>query len=165
MGYQLAHINVARFRRPADDPANADFMAMLGQVNAGADASPGFVWRLIDEEADPADLQVFGDPALLVNLSVWADVESLRDFTYGNELHRDMIRQRAAWFERLEVFLALWWVPAGHRPSVAEGKARLDILRARGPSDEAFTFLRIFGEKSSSATRSLPVFGGQDVVD
>jgi len=143
--FELAHINVARFRQPAEDPANADFVAMLGRVNAVADASPGFVWRLIDDQADPADLQVFGDPALLVNLSVWTDIESLKDFTYKSPLHREMVRRRADWFLRLDVVLALWWVPAGHRPRVAEGKARLDILRARGPTAEAFTFSRAFG--------------------
>jgi len=143
--FELAHINVARFRRPADDPANADFVAMLARVNAAADRAPGFVWRLIDELADPVDLQVFGDPQVLVNMSVWRDIARLRDFTYAHALHRDMVRRRAAWFERLEVFLALWWVPAGHRPSVAEGKARLEVLRARGPCAEAFTFLRPFG--------------------
>jgi len=142
--YQLAHINVARFRRPVDDPANADFLAMLGRVNGGADTSPGFVWRLIDELADPDDLRAFGDPALLVNLSVWTDIGSLRDFTYGHALHREMMQRRAAWFERLEVFLALWWVPAGHRPTVTEGKARLKVLRGRGPTAEAFTFGHAF---------------------
>ncbi len=142
---QLAHINIARFRLPSSDPANADFVAALDGVNARADASPGFVWRLIDELADPADLASFGDPNVLVNLSVWTDIESLQDFTYRNPLHREMIRRRAAWFERLEVFLALWWVADGHRPLVAEGRDRLEILRARGSSAAAFTFARPFG--------------------
>jgi hypothetical protein len=144
-GFELAHINVARFRLPSDDPANADFVAMLDRVNADADAAPGFVWRLIDELADPADLRVFGDPRVLVNMSVWKDIESLQDFTYGTVLHREMIRRRAAWFERMEIFLALWWVEAGHRPSVSEGKRRLEHLREFGPLPEAFTFARRFG--------------------
>jgi hypothetical protein len=144
-GFELAHINVARFRLPAEDPANADFVAMLDRVNADADAAPGFVWRLIDALADPADLQVFGDQRVLVNMSVWKDIESLQEFTYGTVLHREMIRRRAAWFEHMEIFLALWWVPAGHRPRVAEGKSRLAHLRAFGPSREAFTFARRFG--------------------
>jgi hypothetical protein len=138
-GFELAHINVARFRLPAEDPANADFVAMLDVVNAQADVAPGFVWRLIDDLADPADLQVFGDPRVLVNMSVWRDVESLQEFTYGTGLHREMVRRRAGWFERMEIFLALWWVRAGERPSVAEGK------REVGPSAEAFTFARRFG--------------------
>lgn len=144
-GFELAHINVARFRRPVDDPANADFVAMLDRVNEAADGAPGFVWRLIDALADPADLLVFGDPHVLVNMSVWQDIASLQDFTYGHALHRDMVRRRGAWFERMEVFLGLWWVPEGHRPRVAEGKARLEVLRARGACAEVFTFSRPFG--------------------
>jgi hypothetical protein len=144
LSMELAHINVARFRLPADDPANADFVAMLDRVNAEADAAPGFLWRLIDEAADPADLQVFGDPRVLVNMSVWKDIESLQDFTYGTGLHREMIRRRGAWFERMEIFLALWWVKDGHRPCVAEGKSRLEHLRSSGASPEAFTFARRF---------------------
>jgi heme-degrading monooxygenase HmoA len=139
-GFELAHINVARFRRPVEDPANADFLAMLERVNATADRAPGFVWRLEDALADPADLLAFGDPRVLVNVSVWRDVESLREFTYGTALHREMMRRRGAWFERMEVSLGLWWVPMGHRPGVAEGKGKLEILRGRGACGEVFTF-------------------------
>jgi hypothetical protein len=138
--FELAHINVARFRRPAEDPANADFLAMLDRVNESADRAPGFIWRLLDDQADPHDLQAFNDPRVLVNMSVWQDIASLHDFTYANPLHRDMVRRRAAWFDRLEIFLALWWVTPGHRPSVTEGKVRLELLQSRGPCADAFTF-------------------------
>jgi hypothetical protein len=148
-GFELAHINVARFRRPIEDAANADFVAALAGVNAGADAAPGFVWRMLDEDLAPEDLAVFDDPLVLVNMSVWRDLQSLRDFTYGHAGHRAMLGQRAKWFEHVSVSLALWWVKAGHRPGLAEGRARLDILAKVGPSEKAFTFAQNFGVESA----------------
>lgn len=140
-GYQLAQINIGRFIKPQDDPANADFMNALDAVNAIADASPGFVWRLgaegpaaIDVQPDPAD------PQLAINMSVWTDVESLAAFAYRSPDHLTIMRRRKEWFERMEHFMALWWVPAGHRPTVEEGMAKIAELAANGPSASAFSF-------------------------
>lgn len=144
MLYQLAQINIATFRAPISDPVNAGFMANLDRVNALAEAAPGFVWRLVGEGNDAMDIRAFDNPDTVVNMSVWTDVESLADFAYRNVEHREIMRRRREWFDRMEFHLALWWVPAGHRPTIAEGKARLDALSRQGPSEYAFLFNKRF---------------------
>lgn len=141
MGWHLAQINVARFRRPQADPANADFMSALDHVNAMADASPGFVWRLVGDGGDATDLVPdAGDPNLIVNMSVWTDLEALSDFVYRQPDHLAVMRRRRDWFDKMDAFMALWWVPAGHRPSIPEGITKIALLAERGPNAEAFTF-------------------------
>jgi uncharacterized protein DUF3291 len=150
MAYQLAQVNVARFRLPTDDPANADFMNALDQVNAIADVQPGFVWRFQGDGNNAIDIQAFDDPNIAVNMSVWADLDSLAAFAYRNEAHRLIMRRRREWFEQMEFYLVLWWVEEGAVPTVEEAKARLELLRRKGPSAEAFTFKQPFaapGEK------------------
>ena len=143
-GHQLAHVNVARFLRPRSDPANAPFLSALAAVNAAADGGDGLVWRFVADEADEADRRLAADPHSLLNLSVWTDPGALRDFTYRDPLHRAMMRRRREWFDRLEVRLALWWVPAGTRPSLRDAVERLAVLGRLGPTAEAFTFARAF---------------------
>jgi hypothetical protein len=144
-GWHLAQINVARFTRDRDDPANADFDAALDLVNARADASPGFVWRLIGDGGNATDIEaVPGDPQLLINLSVWTDLESLMAFAYRQADHVAVLRRRAEWFEKMPVSHALWWVPAGTWPSVPNAMGRLDRLALDGPTPEAFTFTQHF---------------------
>ena len=129
---------MARLRHPIDHPATADFVAGLGPVNALADASPGFVWRLQTDEGDATALRVFPDPEVIVNVSVWTSVEALHDFVYRSG-HTPFLRQRVAWFERLDSpAVALWWVPAGHQPDVAEARGRLEFLADNGPTPFAF---------------------------
>jgi hypothetical protein len=128
-GYHLAQINVGRFIHERGDPANADFMNGLDPVNAHAEAAPGFIWRLIGDGNDATDLVPdASDPQLLVNMSLWRDVDALGSFVYRQS----------------EVFMALWWVPAGHIPSVAEGMEKIALLKAHGPSADAFTFRQPF---------------------
>src|SRR5882757_1173442 len=130
--HELAQINIARLKAPLDSPQLAEFVAGLDPVNAVADAAEGFVWRLQSDEGNATDIGVFGDDWLIVNMSVWRDVDSLKSFMYDG-LHRDLLRRRREWFERLdEAVTALWWVPAGHRPSVAEAEQRLLHLRKHG---------------------------------
>jgi heme-degrading monooxygenase HmoA len=155
MKYHLAQINVARFRVPYEDPANADFAAALDRVNALAEAQPGFVWRLVGEGNDATDIRPFEDPRMLVNMSVWSDLDALAAFVYRAPGHRDIMRRRQEWFERLDFYMALWWVPEGHIPSVAEGLARLDALTRLGPTPEAFLFNRPF--PAPGAASVLPV--------
>ncbi len=144
-GYHLAQINVGRFLHLREDPANADFMNALDPVNAQADTAPGFVWRLVGDGNDATDLiPDDSDPQLLVNMSVWTDVETLAAFVYRNSDHLAFMRRRKAWFEKIEIFMALWWVPAGHVPTVAEGMEKVALLRAAGPSPAAFTFRQTF---------------------
>ena len=141
MTWQLAQINIARFLLPKDDPANADFMAALDHVNAMADAAPGFVWRLVGAGGDATDLVPDAtDPNLIANMSVWTDVAALRAFVYEQPDHLAVMRRRRDWFHKMEFFMALWWVPAGHIPTLSEGMAKIAHLAAHGPTAEAFTF-------------------------
>jgi hypothetical protein len=133
----LAQVNVARLRHPIDHPATADFVAGLVPVNAVADASPGFVWRLQTDDGDATALRAFPDPEVIVNLSVWTSVDALRDFVYHSD-HTPFLRRRADWFDRMTApAVALWWVPAGHLPDVAEARDRLDFRAAHGPTVSA----------------------------
>jgi hypothetical protein len=137
--YELAQLNIAVMKESLESPRMADFVANLDRINALADRSPGFVWRLQTEEGDATALRPFGEN-VLVNMSVWKDLSSLRNFVYQSA-HLEFVRRRKEWFERTsEPFLALWWVPGGHRPTIVEGKARLDSLRQHGPTPEAFDF-------------------------
>lgn len=155
-GYHLAQINIARFRRPKDDPANADFMAALDPVNAAAEAAPGFVWRLTGDGNDAVDIDaVPGDPNLVVNMSTWIDVDSLGAYVYRHDQHQVIMRRRKQWMEHIDVYQALWWVKAGHQPSVAEGLAALDHLAAHGPTAKAFTFRETFAAPDGSAARPV----------
>lgn len=143
-GYELAQFNVARALEPLDHPALSGFVEALEPVNRLADGAPGFVWRLADESGDSTAYRVDDDDQMLVNLSVWTDVESLKSFTYGGA-HRDLFRRRRTWFETaVDRQLVLWWVPTGHQPSLAEATDRLDRLREHGPTPEAFTFAAPF---------------------
>ena len=122
-------------REPADSPVMADFFTSIDRINALAEAAPGFVWRL---KGDPP-VNPFGDNAL-VNLSVWRDVESLSDFVHRSP-HMEVMRRRREWFVREPLAtMVLWWVPAGHEPTVLEAAAKLDKLRREGPGADAFTF-------------------------
>jgi len=151
---QLAQVNVARLRAPLDSAELADFIAALAPLNALADAAHGFVWRLQDEAGDATGVPVLGDPALIVNLSVWESLDVLRAFVY-NGRHLDVMRRRRDWFARMaEAYQALWWIPAGHRPSVGEAEERLRALRERGSTPHAFTFARPFGPDGMD--RSVP---------
>ncbi len=148
--HHLAQVNVARPLAPLDTPPRADFVAALEPVNARADRAPGFVWRLQTEEGDATALRI-GDDRTLVNMSVWTSFEALRAFVYDDPGHRAVMRRRREWFERMELVLALWWVPAGHVPTIAEADERLRLLGARGPSPDAFTFRRHFPAPGTGA--------------
>jgi hypothetical protein len=139
--FQLAQVNVARLLAPIDSPQLAGFVARLDEVNALAEAAPGFVWRLKDDVTNNATgVPMYDDTQIIVNMSVWASIEALRAFTYAGA-HLEVFKQRRDWFSHLrEAATAMWWVPAGHVPSVAEARERLDHLRAHGPSAYAFPF-------------------------
>lgn len=142
--YHLAQINVALMRAPLDDPSMAEFAAALDQVNAIADQSPGFVWRLQSESGNATQIQAYSDPRMLVNLSVWQSVNQLKNYVYQS-LHSEFFVRRRQWFEKYQgEHLALWWVPVGHLPTVEEGKAKLEHLSQHGDSATAFTFANPF---------------------
>ncbi len=141
--YELAQLNIAVMKEPLESPDMAGFVANLERINALADGSPGFVWRLQSDEGDATALRPMGEN-ILVNLSVWKDVGSLNDFVYKSA-HVEIMRRRKEWFERMrEAYVVLWWVPKGHRPDVAEAIARLELLRTQGPTEAAFTFRQTF---------------------
>ena len=158
--YHLAQVNLARMRHPLDSAEMAEFVELLAPVNAAADAAPGFVWRLQGEAGDNTYLRPYDDDTILFNMSVWASVEALKEYVYKSD-HAAVMRRRREWFSKFgELFLALWWVPAGHVPSVAEAKARLEHLRAHGPSPSAFTFQRLFPpEEKASQPWTVPGLG------
>ena len=137
--WHLAQLNVARLRVPLEHPAMIPFVTNLLAINAEADAAPGFVWRLASEAGNATDLRPWGDD-MIVNMSVWTDVESLRQYVFTPG-HIEIMRQRRAFFTPMETpYAVLWWVPAGHIPTLEEAKDRLDLLTAEGPSPRAFTF-------------------------
>lgn len=142
--FHLAQLNLARFRTPADDPVNADYIAALARVDAAAEGQPGFVWRLRAAGALAAGAEAFGDARVAANLSVWTDRDALVAFVYRDEAHRSIMARRREWFDHMESHLVLWWVPAGHRPDWTEARDRLDLLRRAGPAREAFTVAQHF---------------------
>jgi len=141
--YHLAQVNIAAMRAPLDHPLMAGFVSQLAAVNAEADASPGFVWRLATEQGDATDLRPYEGPTVLFNLSVWRSVGDLRHYVYRSR-HLAVLKDRQQWFEKMAgPHLALWWIPAGHIPSIEEAKSRLAYLTERGQSPVAFTFERL----------------------
>ncbi|MDQ8702127.1 DUF3291 domain-containing protein [Streptomyces sp. LHD-70] len=142
--YELAQVNIARLKYPLDAPELKDFVDALDPVNAVADAADGFVWRLQSDSGNATDVPVFGESWLIVNMSVWRDTDALTAFMYQGQ-HRELLSRRSEWFERVaEAMTTLWWVPAGHRPTVAEAEERLLRLRAEGPTPYAFTLRTAF---------------------
>jgi len=141
--YELAQLNIANMKQPLESPTMADFVANLDRINALAESSPGFVWRLKSDEGDATAFRPLGEETL-VNVSVWRDVESLNRYVYQSA-HVEIMRRRKEWFERMrEAWVVLWWVPKGHRPTVDEAIAKLELLLAKGPTAEAFTFRQAF---------------------
>lgn len=142
--YHLAQVNIALPREPIGSPLLADFVAQLDPINALAERSPGFVWRLKADDGNATSIKAFDDDRIIVNMSVWESLESLGAYVYGGD-HAAVMRQRRTWFERMrEIYSALWWVPAGHHPTTAEAEERLRCLRGHGPTPFAFTFREPF---------------------
>jgi hypothetical protein len=142
--FELAQVNISRLRFPLDSPELKPFVDALDPVNADADAADGFVWRLQSEEGNATDISFFGDDWLIVNMSVWRDANALTAYMYQGG-HREIMSRRREFFERVaESMTTLWWVPAGHRPTVAEAESRLLHLRTNGPTPYAFTLRTSF---------------------
>ncbi len=137
MDYQLAEFNVARLHHPLDSAESAEFVAALDPINALAEATPGFVWRLLDDDGGSSinvDVDGIDDPLTIVNYSIWADLDSLKHFV-NKSGHASYLRRRRDWFEPMDQATTVcWWIPAGTVPPVEEAHARLEHLRAEGPS-------------------------------
>jgi heme-degrading monooxygenase HmoA len=142
--FELAQLNIAYLKAPIDSPLLADFVANLDRINLLADGTDGFRWRLKTDEGNATSLRPFGDD-VIVNMTVWRDLDALKQFVY-HSAHTEIMKRRREWFALApEAYAVLWWVPSGHRPSLAEAADRLEQLRRQGPSSTAFTFGTIFG--------------------
>jgi hypothetical protein len=143
--YHIAQVNIGRVKAPVEDPIMAGFVARLDEINALAERSPGFVWRLQTSEGNATYFRPYPeDDRILINMSVWETIESLRHYVYQTA-HAELLRQREAWFEKFAgSYTALWWVPAGHRPGMDEATKRLAYLEKHGPTQFAFTFKTTF---------------------
>jgi hypothetical protein len=149
-GHDLAQVNVMRLRAPLDSPELAAFVAALDPVNALADGAPGFVWRLKTEEGNSTALRIFGDDTLVVNMSTWRSLETMTDYVYRTAHAAIMRRRREFALPIIEAQVALWWVPDGHRPTIAEAEERLSYLRANGPTKFAFGIKSPFSAPSAA---------------
>ncbi|MEM8860402.1 MAG: DUF3291 domain-containing protein [Chloroflexota bacterium] len=144
MAYQLAQINVGRIKGLPDSEIMKEFMDALDAVNAIADSSPGFIWRLQSDQGNAMDIQAFSDPYIAINMSIWENAETLFEYTYKSP-HTEYLRRRKEWFEPYGTNHAcLWWVKAEHKPSATEGVARLEYLNEHGPTPYSFTFRKRF---------------------
>ena len=117
-----------------------DFVDQLDAINALAERSPGFVWRLKSDSGNSTDIRIYDDPQMIVNMSVWTSVETLRDYAFKSG-HMEVFRRRKEWFDELSgPRLALWWISAGTVPDPLDARRRLEVLDKDGPSPTAFTF-------------------------
>lgn len=156
--YQLAQVNIARLRAPIDSPELADFVANLDRINALAEASDGFVWRLAGEGNDATALRPLGDD-VIVNMSVWRDAESLKAYVYRSQ-HVDIMRRRKEWFERMaEAYLAMWWIPKGSYPTVEEAIRKIELIREKGATPDAFSFRSFFPSPDAADASDAISFG------
>ncbi len=138
--FHLAQINIAKAKADLTSPTMTEFVDRLDEINQLAERAPGFIWRLQTEEGDATSLNVFNDPSLIINMSVWRDIESLQDYVYQS-LHLELLKGKKSWFSRMDgAQQALWWIDAGHIPSVEEGKIRLQMIQTQGPTAKAFNF-------------------------
>ena len=160
--YELAQLNIGIIKGPIDSPVMAEFVANLDRINALAERTPGFVWRLQTEEGNATAIRAYPENEnMAVNMSVWKDVASLNRYVYSSE-HVQIMRRRREWFEKMDqAFLVLWWVPRGHRPGIEEAKARLELLRAKGSTKDAFTFRQAFPAPDADPAKPPVTFGDE----
>lgn len=144
MPYHLAQINIATVRYPLESIEMKEFVDALEAINALAENSPGFVWRLTGDADNATEYRPYDDDRIIVNMSVWSDLEALKNYVY-NSAHTDYLRRRKEWFSIMrEAYTALWWVEVGHTPNIEEAKARLESLRVHGSTAAAFAFREPF---------------------
>jgi hypothetical protein len=153
VSYQLAQINIGTIRGPIDGEIMAGFVARLDEINALADGTPGFVWRLQTEEGNATALHPFEDERILVNMSVWESIDALHQFVYRSS-HTELLQQRRDWFHTMSTpIFVMWWIEAGHIPDVEEAKQKLQHLEKHGPTPLAFTFKQRFTVEEMVAYR------------
>ena len=152
MSHHLAQLNIALARDDMTSEVMFGFASRLDEINQLAEQAAGFVWRLKDETGESTNataINAFDNPLILVNMSVWENLDALKQFVYKS-VHVDLIRDRDAWFHKMpEMHQALWWIPEGSVPSIEDAKARLAHIRANGPTEFAFTFAKNYSAPSS----------------
>lgn len=153
--HELAQVNIMRLRAPLDSLELAAFVAALDPINAIADSAPGFIWRLQSEAGNSTALRIFGDDTLIVNMSTWRSLEALTDYVYRSAHTEIMRRRREFAIPIAEAYVALWWVPSGHQPSITEAEDRLRSLRERGPTPFAFSARSPFPAPGESQSANL----------
>lgn len=150
MDYQLAQINVAKMKGVnIDDPIMQEFVDNLDSVNALAESSDGFIWRLKDDDDNATGFNPYDDEQIIINISVWRDIPSLEHFTFKT-MHTDFLKRRREWFHSYgKAYFAMWWIEAGAYPTIEEAVAKLDHLQLNGPSAEVFNFRTKFPKPRS----------------
>ena len=156
----LAELNVGRLLAPVDDPRVAEFMENLDRINGLGKRMPGFVW-MMEGSGEPGtgntEAKIDGDPQYVSNLTVWESVETLEQFVWGT-IHKQFYARRQEWFEVLgQMHFVMWWVPAGHEPTLDEGLARLAHLKTHGDSDHAFGWSHLEQASQWRSGRCAPV--------
>jgi hypothetical protein len=142
--YHLAQVNVARAKAEMNTETMRGFMDQIDAMNALADTADGFIWRMVGDGGDYTSIRPFDDPLVIMNISLWRDVDSLKNYVYKTT-HMDIVRARHAWFDKMsDIQQALWWIPAGQRPTALEAREKLELLRRLGATPEAFTFAQTF---------------------
>ena len=151
MEFHLAQVNIAKMLAPIDSPIMAEFVANLDRINALAENSEGFVWRLKDDSNSATSIKVYNDDLIIVNMSVWEHLENLFQYVYQSA-HVEIFKRRKEWFEKMsEMHMVLWYVPAGHKPSVNEAVEKLNFLRKNGETPLAFTFKKRFTAEEAAS--------------
>ena len=147
--YQLAQVNIGIAKGAMDSEVMKVFADNLDPINAIAEASVGFVWRLKDDCGNATDIVFSDNPNELVNMSVWESVDDLKHFMFKTH-HIDFLKRKKEWFETpSQATYVLWWVPAGHLPSIEEAKQKLSLIRKHGETAEAFSFKKVFASPSA----------------
>jgi len=151
MQYHLAQVNIGKIIAPMDSPVMAGFADNLDRINSLAEKSDGFIWRLKDDSNNATSIKVFDDDFMLINMSVWKNIDSLYKYVYQSA-HTDYLKRRKEWFEKMpEMYMALWYVPETHIPNCAEAIERLFYLRKNGDTAFAFGFKNKFSPEEAAA--------------
>ncbi len=155
MEYHLAQINIARMLAPIDSPVMSDFVANLDAINALAENSPGFVWRLKTDDNNATSIKIYGDDFLIVNMSAWKNIDALFAFAYQSQ-HVEIFKRRREWFSKMqEMHMALWYVPEYCFPTVDDATERLNYTREHGETPYAFSFKKRFTAEEASCYSKL----------
>jgi hypothetical protein len=162
--FHLAQVNIGRIKGVTiNDPVMAEFVAQLDEINQLAEQSEGFVWRLKDDQNNATHFNPFNDERVIVNLSVWESIAHLEKFVYKSP-HFEVLKRRKDWFEKFgKPFMALWYVPAGHHPTMEETIEKLTLLQNIGPTQEAFSFREKFGPPATTES-TVPAPGPIDTM-